>query len=85
MKTFFALGGEGLSCTDCHAWRDEKEGKPDLNGWASREWTIEFIKNPAHERFYGGRNDRMPAYGEKDELTPRQIEMIVDWMRGEAE
>ena len=71
-------------CTDCHRWRQEEEGRPELNGWASRQWTIELIGNPAHDRFYGSRNDRMPAFGEKRELTPRQIEMIVDWMRGEG-
>ena len=63
--------------------RDECGGKgPDLTGWASREWTIEFIKKPAHKRFYGRRSDRMPACGERQELTDRQIEMITDWLRG---
>jgi ubiquinol-cytochrome c reductase cytochrome b subunit len=78
------LGEAGLACTDCHKWRNETTGKPDLDGWASRQWTIDFIHNPAHERFYGRNNDRMPAYGEKGELTAEQIGMIVDWMRGEA-
>ena len=71
-----------VNCIDCHLFRDEGGGKgPDLTGWASREWTVEFIKNPAHKRFYGRRNDRMPAYGERQELTDRQIEMITDWLR----
>lgn len=78
------LGEDGLSCTDCHKWRDETSGRPDLDGWGSRQWTIDFIHNPAHERFYGRNNDRMPAYGEKGELTAGEIGMIVDWMRGEA-
>jgi ubiquinol-cytochrome c reductase cytochrome b subunit len=78
------LGEGGLACTDCHKWREETSGRPDLDGWASRQWTIDFIRNPAHERFYGKNNDRMPAYGEKGELTSEQIGMIVDWMRGEA-
>ena len=72
-----------VNCTDCHLFREEGGGKgPDLTGWASRAWTTEFIANPAHKRFYGRRNDRMPAYGERQELSPRQIEMIVDWLRG---
>ena len=72
-----------VNCIDCHLFRDEGGGKgPDLTGWASREWTIEFIKNPAHKRFYGRRNDRMPNYGERGELSDRQIEMITDWLRG---
>lgn len=78
------LGEDGLACTDCHKWRDETSGRPDLDGWASREWTLDFLHNPSHERFYGKNNDRMPAYGEKGELTPEQLGMIVDWMRGEA-
>ena len=55
-----------------------------LDGWASRQWMIDFLHNPAHPRFYGKANDRMPAYGEKGELSPLQIGMVVDWLRGEA-
>jgi hypothetical protein len=41
------------------------------------------IKNPKHERFYGKRNDRMPAFGEEGILDERQIGMLVEWLRGE--
>jgi mono/diheme cytochrome c family protein len=78
------LGEEGLACTDCHAWREETSGRPVLDGWGSRQWMIDFIHDPAHDRFYGSRNDRMPSYGVKAELTPDQIAMIVDWLRGDA-
>lgn len=79
-----ALGEKGLNCVDCHAFHGEGGGTgPDLTGWASREWTIGIISNPAHKRFYDRRNDRMPAYGEKGELTPRQIELVTDWLRGD--
>jgi hypothetical protein len=44
---------------------------------------IDFIRNPAHPRFYGDRNDRMPLYGERHILDDRQIGMIVDWLRGD--
>ena len=78
-----AIIGPDVNCIDCHRFREEGGGKgPELTGWASREWTIELIKNPAHKRFYGRRNDRMPAYGERQELSDRQIEMITDWLRG---
>ena len=81
-----ALVSPEVNCTDCHLFRDEGGGKgPDLTGWASREWTIAFIKNPAHKRFYGRRNDRMPAYEERQQLTDKQIEMITDWLRGEVD
>jgi ubiquinol-cytochrome c reductase cytochrome b subunit len=81
-----AFGDSGLVCTDCHEFRGEGSGTgPDLTGWASRAWTIDFIKNPAHKRFYGRRNDRMPAYGERGELTDREIELVTDWLRGDMD
>lgn len=80
-----AIGDAGLACTDCHEFHGEGSGTgPDLTGWASRAWTIDFIKNPAHKRFYGRRNDRMPNYGERGELTDKEIELVTDWLRGDA-
>jgi hypothetical protein len=43
------------------------------------------IKNPKHARFYGKRNDRMPAFGEEGILEERQILMLVEWLRGEQQ
>ena len=40
---------------------------PDLTGYGSRQWTIAIIKDPAHKRFYGKDNDRMPAYAESQQ------------------
>lgn len=71
-----------LKCSDCHGFAgQEGDSAPDLTGYASREWTMDFIKNPEHPRFYGEKNDRMPLFGEKGELNTRQIEFIVDWLR----
>ena len=79
------LTDSALKCADCHAFHVDDQGSgPDLTGYASREWLIAFIQNPAHEKFYGDKNDRMPLFGEKAELTPRQIEFIVDWLRTAA-
>jgi ubiquinol-cytochrome c reductase cytochrome b subunit len=74
-----------MRCTECHQFRkkDEDATAPDLTGWASRAWLTDFIKNPAHERFYGKRNDRMPAFGADGILTEQQIGLLVDWLRGE--
>ena len=78
-----AMIGPELNCIDCHLFRGEGGGKgPDLTGWASRDWTIDFLHNPAHKRFYGRRNDRMPASGERGELSRQQLEMLADWLRG---
>jgi ubiquinol-cytochrome c reductase cytochrome b subunit len=71
-------------CTDCHRFRnkDEEATAPDLTGYGSRKWLIDFVSNPAHPDFYGERNDRMPAFGAKQVLTEQSIGMIADWLRG---
>lgn len=76
-----------FSCTDCHTFRDEEVGDaPLLTGYASRQWTIDFIRNPDHFDFYNGNNDRMPAFAPdtdpaKNQLTEEEIGLIVDWLR----
>ncbi len=61
---------------------------PDLTGYGSREWLIAIISDPAHKRFYGTRNDRMPAYAKDPEkpdqnvLSATQIELLANWLRG---
>jgi len=77
------MATEAGRCTECHQFRkkDDAATAPDLTGYGSREWLISLITNPKHERFYGKRNDRMPAFGEKI-LDARAIEMIADWLRG---
>ena len=74
-----------LRCTECHKFHDYDEGSggPDLTGYGSREWLIEFIADPAHPRFYGRRNDRMPSYGPEEGLTPAEIRLLADWLRGD--
>ena len=76
---------EAMRCTECHQFqkKDEDATAPDLTGWGSKEWMMAIIRNPKHERFYGKRNDRMPAFGEEGILDDRQIAMLVEWLRGE--
>ncbi|MDR0870276.1 MAG: cytochrome b N-terminal domain-containing protein [Planctomycetaceae bacterium] len=86
---------EDFTCGQCHKIyaSDEKPAiqAPDLRGYFSRNWLIEFIADPETSRFYGkaaGKdkgNDGMPAFKpEKGEavLTQSEIEIIVDWLRG---
>ena len=39
------------------------------------------IGDPSQPRFYGQKNDRMPAY--RESLSREQIEILADWLRGE--
>jgi ubiquinol-cytochrome c reductase cytochrome b subunit len=87
-------------CAACHRFKPElqwsnpalqvnESGYPDLTHYASRDWLIGMISNPAAPRFYGDKNDRMPAFavdegdGSKNILTQQQIELLVDWLRGD--
>ena len=78
-------------CGACHRFRDNGTDLGtacDLTGWGSREWLVGLITDPTHERFYGDSNDRMPSFGRAAEgsmplLTPEQIGLVVDWLRGE--
>ncbi len=76
---------EAMQCTECHAFRkpDPDSIAPDLTGWGSRQWLVDFLHNPKHERFYGKRNDRMPAFGEEQILDAKQIGLIADWLRAD--
>lgn len=71
-----------VNCMDCHVIGGigESEG-PVLTGWASREWMLAMLHNPAHPTLYGEDNDRMPAFGADEILTERDMGLIVDWIR----
>ncbi|HYT59989.1 MAG TPA: cytochrome b N-terminal domain-containing protein [Haliangiales bacterium] len=82
-KTLIAT--EAMRCTECHQFHkpDEDASAPDLTGFGSRDWLVDFISNPAHTRFYGKRNDRMPAFGEDKVLDDHAIGLLADWLRGD--
>ena len=79
----------GSSCTDCHTFGEQQDvGSPVLDGYMSRRWMIDFIRNPADERFYGEMNDRMPAFAphadaKLNQLDEKTLGLIVDWLRGD--
>jgi ubiquinol-cytochrome c reductase cytochrome b subunit len=80
------LVGDAMDCTSCHQFHEAGDGTgpgPDLTGYGSRDWLVAFISNSAHERFYGARNDRMPAFGAEKQLTDQEIGLIADWLRGD--
>ena len=79
------IASEAMRCTECHQFRkpDEDASAPDLTGYGSREWLLAFISNPAHTRFFGKRNDRMPAFAEDKILDIQALSLLADWLRGD--
>jgi ubiquinol-cytochrome c reductase cytochrome b subunit len=85
LMTKQALKENADRCVKCHRFRDtpaESGAGPDLTGYGSKAWLAAFISDPAHERFYGGGNDRMPSFG-KNRLTPKEIAFLANWLRGD--
>jgi ubiquinol-cytochrome c reductase cytochrome b subunit len=80
------VDSEEMRCTECHQFRkpDENATAPDLTGYGSVEWLTEFVKDPAHARFYARRNDRMPSYGKDGKLDEASIAILVQWLRNDA-
>jgi ubiquinol-cytochrome c reductase cytochrome b subunit len=82
---------DDIGCTDCHQFHDAGElgSAPELTGYGSRQWLIDFVSKPDQERFYRDTNDRMPAFavhpGNSPEnlLSQEEIALIVDWLRGQ--
>lgn len=74
-----------LSCIDCHQYRglNNDVSAPDLTGYGSRDWLVGIISDASHPRYYGKKNDRMPAFGTKGILTAREIDLLASWLRGE--
>lgn len=78
-----------FACIDCHKFQSQGGGSaPDLTGYASSQWLSEFISNPANERFYGDKNDRMPAFAvhpgdPANRLSAEDLAILVAWLRGE--
>ncbi len=75
----------GIGCADCHQFHstDPDATAPNLTGYGSHEWLVAFISNPAHPRFYGQDNDRMPLFGVTHQLSDQEIGLVADWLRGE--
>ncbi len=79
------IRSQAMRCTECHQFQkpDEDATAPDLTGYGSRAWLIAFVGDPAHERFYGRRNDRMPRFGVDGTLDAQALGLVVDWLRGD--
>jgi ubiquinol-cytochrome c reductase cytochrome b subunit len=79
---------DDFGCIDCHKFGDKgKLGTaPDLSSYGSKAWIAAFCSNPKSKRFYGEKNDRMPAYAESEDatknlLSPHALDILSDWLR----
>ena len=73
-------------CAECHHFHDanaDATDAPDLTGYGSQDWLAAMIGDPAHARFYGKKNDRMPSFAKR--LTPKEIGFLAEWLRGEID
>ena len=77
------VSSASAGCTECHEFQGvvERPLGPTLTGFGSNEWLTAFIRDASHPRFYGDRNDRMPAFGPEEILTDEEIRLVVDWLR----
>lgn len=82
------------NCGQCHKFTgiaDPGAGAPDLTGYGSEAWLREFIANPAHSRFYGDKNDRMPIFApgktkadaSKNLLSEGDLDLLARWLRSD--
>ncbi|MGL6196818.1 MAG: hypothetical protein ACRC2T_18555, partial [Thermoguttaceae bacterium] len=80
----------GCLTSGCHQFYsfnslNSTPGVPDLSGYMSRKWMIDFIADPTAPHFYGANNDRMPVYHKSEDdstMSMQEIETLVDWLRG---
>ena len=79
------IASEAINCVRCHTFREMTEGDvgPVLTGWGSRAWMLGMLHDPTDERYYGEDNDRMPSFGAEESLTPQEMGLVVDWLRGD--
>jgi ubiquinol-cytochrome c reductase cytochrome b subunit len=85
IKAGRALFSEDFDCNQCHQFHntDDSADAPNLTDYASRAWLISFIGNPKQDKYYGKRNDRMPAFAVENILDAKSIALLADWLRGD--
>lgn len=81
-----ADGEATVRCAECHQFGKAEGGSgPSLDGYGTRAWLIKLISDPAHDAHYGSDPEKynMPSFGKQGTLSPREIEHLADWLRGD--
>lgn len=82
-------GAFDSACVDCHAMHVQGEADPlstdlfpILTGYGSQSWLRQFIADPqAHYAGGDSGNNAMPGF--KDQLSEKELDLLVKWMTGE--
>ena len=77
------IASDAIDCVRCHTFGafEGDDDVPHLTGWGSRAWMLGMLHDPSHPDYYGENNDRMPSFGVEETLTPREMGLVVDWLR----
>ncbi len=75
------------ACLSCHSMKaleapEASVNYPILTGYAGKEWLKQFISDP-QSHYAGGDSGHNAMPGFKNQLTEKELEMIVKWMTGE--
>jgi ubiquinol-cytochrome c reductase cytochrome b subunit len=82
------MGAFDTACSDCHAMHVQGEQAPlsvdlapVLTGYAGQDWLKKFIADP--QVHYAGEsgNNAMPGF--KDQLSPKDLDMLVKYLTGD--
>ena len=69
----FDLAIDDFGCADCHRMDAENGGfgdGPDLIGYGSHDWLVDFLRDPHTERFYYSKENYSKENDEPDRLMP---------------
>ena len=76
------------ACSDCHAMHVQGETDPIssdlfpvLTGYAGSEWLKKFIADP--QAHYAGESGNNVMPGFKDQLTEKELDLLVRWLTGD--
>ena len=73
------------ACSSCHTMdaRDAESAVlyPILTGYAGKEWLKKFISDPQAHYAGGGDDNAMPGF--KDQLTEKELDLLIRWLTGD--
>ncbi len=73
------------ACRGCHTMEvrgpEDSVSFPILTGYAGKDWLKKFISDPQGHYAGGGVDNAMPGF--KDQLTEKELDLLVRWLTGD--